>query len=110
MSKKKTWQLLNFFLLQVVEGERALGKDNHRIGKFDIRGIKPARAGDPQIEVTFEVDNNGVLQVTAKDLGRGASETITITNDQNRSVYMLYSRTPIYRTPIYREDKSPIPR
>lgn len=70
--------------IEVVEGERALGKDNHRIGKFDIRGIKPARAGDPQIEVTFEVDNNGVLQVTAKDLGRGATETITITNDQNR--------------------------
>ena len=66
-----------------------MGKDNHRIGKFDIRGIKPAKAGNPQIEVTFEVDNNGVLQVTAKDLGRGTSESITITNDQNRLVLLL---------------------
>eukprot|EP00116_Pleurobrachia_bachei_P001554 sb/3461816/ len=80
------YEHFHFHIIYVVEGERALGKDNHRIGKFDIKGIKPARAGEPQIEVTFEVDNNGVLQVTAKDLGRGASETITITNDQNRQL------------------------
>jgi molecular chaperone DnaK (HSP70) len=70
--------------VEVMEGERPMGADNHKLGKFEITGIAPARAGIPQIEVTFEVDNNGVLHVSAKDMARGKTESITINNDQNR--------------------------
>merc|ERR1719436_1126004 len=59
-------------------------KDNHLLGKFDLTGIPPAPRGVPQIEVTFEIDANGVLQVSAEDKGAGNKEKITITNDQNR--------------------------
>merc|ERR1712008_44757 len=70
--------------IQVYEGERAMTKDNHQLGKFDLTGIPPAPRGVPQVEVTFEVDANGILQVAAEDKGTGAKEKITITNDQNR--------------------------
>ena len=59
-------------------------KDNHQLGKFDLTGIPPAPRGVPQIEVTFEIDANGILQVSAEDKGTGNREKIVITNDQNR--------------------------
>eukprot|EP00794_Sanderia_malayensis_P016021 gene16021-17640_t len=70
--------------IQVFEGERPMTKDNHILGKFDLNGIPPAPRGVPQIEVTFEIDVNGILRVTAEDKGTGNKEKITITNDQNR--------------------------
>ncbi len=70
--------------IQVFEGERPMTKDNHLLGKFDLNGIPPAPRGVPQIEVTFEIDVNGILRVTAEDKGTGNKEKITITNDQNR--------------------------
>merc|ERR1712176_692001 len=70
--------------IQVFEGERPMTKDNHLLGKFDLTGIPPAARGVPQIEVTFEIDVNGILRVSAEDKGTGTKEKITITNDQNR--------------------------
>merc|ERR1712109_182587 len=71
-------------LIQVYEGERAMTKDNHMLGKFDLTGIPPAPRGVPQIEVTFDVDANGILNVTAVDKSSGKSNKITITNDKGR--------------------------
>lgn len=70
--------------IQVYEGERPMTKDNHLLGKFDLTGIPPAPRGIPQIEVSFEIDANGILQVSAEDKGTGNREKIVITNDQNR--------------------------
>merc|ERR1719165_13536 len=70
--------------IQVYEGERPMTKDNHKLGQFDVTGIAPAPRGQPQIEVTFEIDSNGILNVGAEDKGTGASEKITITNDKGR--------------------------
>jgi L1 cell adhesion molecule like protein len=70
--------------IQVYEGERAMTKDNNLMGRFDLTGIPPAPRGVPQIEVTFNVDANGILQVTAKDSSTGRSNNITITNDKGR--------------------------
>merc|ERR1712179_375030 len=70
--------------IQVFEGERPMTKDNHLLGKFDLNNIPPAPRGVPQIEVTFEIDVNGILVVPAEDKGTGSKEKITITNDQNR--------------------------
>ena len=70
--------------IQVFEGERPLTKDNHLLGQFDLTGIPPAPRGVPQIEVTFEIDQNGIMGVAAKDVGTGKSEHITITNDKGR--------------------------
>merc|ERR1712024_116405 len=63
---------------------RPMTKDNHMLGKFDITGIPPAPRGVPQIEVTFEIDANGTMIVSAEDKGTGNKEKITITNDNNR--------------------------
>jgi len=71
-------------LIQVYEGERSLTKDNNLLGKFELTGIPPAPRGVPQIEVTFELDANGILKVSAGDKGTGKSESITITNDKGR--------------------------
>ena len=71
-------------LIQVFEGERAMTKDNHILGKFELSGIPPAPRGVPQIEVTFEIDANGILQVSAEDKGTGKSEKITITAEKGR--------------------------
>ncbi|CRG98100.1 heat shock protein 70, putative [Plasmodium gallinaceum] len=71
-------------LIQVFEGERALTKDNHLLGKFELSGIPPAQRGVPKIEVTFTVDKNGILHVEAEDKGTGKSKGITITNDKGR--------------------------
>merc|ERR1712107_116990 len=74
----------NTVTIQVFEGERPMTKDNHLLGKFDLTNIPPAPRGVPQIEVTFEIDANGILVVSAEDKGTGNKEKITITNDQNR--------------------------
>jgi heat shock protein 5 len=71
-------------LIQVFEGERAMTKDNNLLGKFELTGIPPAPRGVPQIEVSFELDANGILKVSAGDKGTGKSESITITNDKGR--------------------------
>jgi heat shock protein 5 len=70
--------------IQVYEGERPLTKDNNLLGKFDLTGIPPAPRGVPQIEVTFEIDANGILKVSASDKGTGKSESIQIQNDKGR--------------------------
>lgn len=69
-------------LIQVFEGERSMTKDNHVLGKFELTGLPPAPRGVPQIEVTFEIDANGILQVSATDKGTGKAEKITITADK----------------------------
>merc|ERR1712165_426488 len=74
----------NTVTIQVFEGERPMTKDNHQLGKFDLTNIPPAPRGVPQIEVTFEIDANGILVVSAEDKGTGSKGKITITNDQNR--------------------------
>ena len=70
--------------IQVYEGERAMTRDNHLLGKFDLTGIPPAPRGVPQIEVTFDIDANGILNVSAVDKSSGKQEKITITNDKGR--------------------------
>merc|ERR1712142_252259 len=71
--------------IQVYEGERAMTKDNNLLGKFELTGIPPAPRGVPQIEVTFDVDANGILNVNAEDKSTGKANKITITNDKGRS-------------------------
>jgi L1 cell adhesion molecule like protein len=71
-------------LIQVYEGERTMTKDNNMLGKFELSGIPPAPRGVPQIEVTFDVDANGILNVSACDKSTGKSQKITITNDKGR--------------------------
>merc|ERR1712097_208373 len=71
-------------MIQVFEGERAMTKDNHLLGKFELTGIPPAPRGVPQIEVTFEIDANGILRVSAEDKGTGKAEKITITAEKGR--------------------------
>jgi len=71
-------------LIQVFEGERAMTKDNHQLGKFELTSIPPAPRGVPQIEVSFEIDANGILQVSAVDKGTNKVEKITITADKGR--------------------------
>merc|ERR1711953_639706 len=70
--------------IQVYEGERAMTKDNHLLGKFDLTGIPPAPRGVPQIDVTFDIDANGILNVSAVDKSTNKQSKITITNDQGR--------------------------
>merc|ERR1711957_634296 len=71
-------------MIQVYEGERSMTKDCHNLGKFELTGIPPAPRGVPLIEVTFEVDANGILQVAAEDKGTGKAEKITITAEKGR--------------------------
>lgn len=70
--------------IQVYEGERSLTKDNHLLGKFELSGLPQAARGVPQIEVTFEIDANGILNVAAEDKGTGKIDKITITNEKGR--------------------------
>jgi len=71
-------------LIQVYEGERAMTKDNNQLGKFELSGIPPAPRGVPQVEVTFDIDANGILNVSAADKSTGKANKITITNDKGR--------------------------
>nr|ABO31121.1 heat shock protein 70 [Lucilia cuprina] len=71
-------------LIQVFEGERQMTKDNRLLGKFDLSGIPPAPRGVPQIEVTFDVDENSILKVSAKEMSTGKAKNITIKNDKGR--------------------------
>nr|UJQ69876.1 heat shock 70 kDa protein cognate 4 [Diamesa zernyi] len=71
-------------LIQVYEGERAMTKDNNLLGKFELSGIPPAPRGVPQVEVTFDMDANGILNVSAVDKSTGRQNKITITNDKGR--------------------------
>uniref|UniRef100_A0A671NDN8 Heat shock protein family A (Hsp70) member 8 n=1 Tax=Sinocyclocheilus anshuiensis TaxID=1608454 RepID=A0A671NDN8_9TELE len=71
-------------LIQVYEGERAMTKDNNLLGKFELTGIPPALRGVPQIEVTFDIDANGIMNVSAVDKSTGKENKITITNDKGR--------------------------
>jgi len=71
-------------LIQVYEGERAMTKDNNLLGKFELTGIPPAPRGVPQIEVTFDIDANGIMHVSAVDKSTGRENKITITNDKGR--------------------------
>jgi len=68
--------------IHVVQGERALAKDNFTLGKFQLTGIPPAPRGIPQIEVTFDIDSNGIIHVSAKDLGSGNQQAISIKGDK----------------------------
>ncbi|KAK6626591.1 hypothetical protein RUM44_009065 [Polyplax serrata] len=70
--------------IQVFEGERAMTKDNNLLGQFDLSGISPAPRGVPKIEVTFDLDTNGILNVSAKEFSTGNSKNITIKNDKGR--------------------------
>merc|ERR1739841_340097 len=71
-------------LIQVFEGERAMTKDNNILGKFQLDGIPPAPRGVPQIEVTYDIDANGILNVTAVEKSKGVSKSIQIKNDSDR--------------------------
>ncbi|GAM27492.1 hypothetical protein SAMD00019534_106680 [Acytostelium subglobosum LB1] len=71
-------------LIQVFEGERQMTRDNNLLGKFELSGIPPAPRGVPQIEVTFDIDANGILNVSAEDKSTGKVQKITITNDKGR--------------------------
>jgi len=70
--------------IQVFEGERQLTKDCNQLGKFNLEGIPPAPRGVPQIEITYDIDANGILNVSAVEKGTGKVEKITITNDKGR--------------------------
>lgn len=71
-------------LIKIFEGERQLTKDNHKLGEFNLEGIPPAPRGVPQIEVSFDVDENGIMNVSAVDKSTNKSNKITITNDKGR--------------------------
>jgi heat shock protein 5 len=71
-------------MIQVFQGERAMTKDNVQLGKFELTGLPPAPRGQPQIEVTFEIDANGIVSVSAQDKATGVTEQITITADKGR--------------------------
>ena len=76
---------MQIFGISIALGHSAnILKDNNQLGKFELTGIPPAPRGVPQIEVSFELDANGILKVTAGDKGTGKSESITITNDKGR--------------------------
>ncbi|KAG0427489.1 hypothetical protein HPB47_025471 [Ixodes persulcatus] len=70
--------------IQVYEGERTMTKDNHHLGRFELTGIPPAPRGVPKIEVTFDIDQNGILNVSARDESTGHAQSICITNEKGR--------------------------
>jgi L1 cell adhesion molecule like protein len=70
--------------IKIFQGERAMTKDNKILGQFDLSGIPPAPRGVPKIDITLDIDANGILNVSAEEKGTGKSSKITITNDQNK--------------------------
>merc|ERR1719288_660168 len=98
--------------IAVFEGERSLVKDNHQLGKFDLTGIPPAARGVPQIEVTFEIDENSILTVTGVEKGVGKSETISITNDKGRltkeEIEQMIADAEKFAEKLSEDDKSTI--
>merc|ERR1712176_460013 len=70
--------------IDIYEGERPMTKDNHMLGKFELKGIPPAKSGVPEIEVCFDIDANGILNVSAEDKGTGNKNQVTINNEQGR--------------------------
>ena len=84
-------------ILKVFEGERTMTRDNNILGKFELSGIPPAPRGIPQIEVSFDVDANGILNVTAVDKSTGKENKITITNDKGKINFKCVS---IFRTSL----------
>ncbi|KAL7811430.1 molecular chaperone bip1 [Trichoderma aethiopicum] len=93
-------------LIQVFEGERSMTKDNNLLGKFELTGIPPAPRGVPQIEVSFELDANGILKVSAHDKGTGKQESITITNDKGRLTQEEIDRMVAEAEKFAEEDKA----
>jgi heat shock protein 5 len=93
-------------LIQVYEGERSMTKDNNILGKFELTGIPPAPRGVPQIEVSFELDANGILKVSAHDKGTGKGESITITNDKGRLTQEEIDRMVAEAEKYAEEDKA----
>jgi len=82
-------------LIQVFEGEREMTKDNHLLGKFELAGIPPAARGVPQIEVSFEVDANGILTVSASDKGTCVHFFYLASFDEADNVYLTVARKNI---------------
>ncbi|KAI1504678.1 heat shock protein 70 family [Biscogniauxia marginata] len=93
-------------LIQVYEGERSMTKDNNLLGKFELTNIPPAPRGVPQIEVSFELDANGILKVSAHDKGTGKTESITITNDKGRLTQEEIERMVAEAEKYAEEDKA----
>ncbi|KAK0707502.1 heat shock protein 70 family [Lasiosphaeris hirsuta] len=93
-------------LIQVYEGERSMTKDNNLLGKFELTSIPPAPRGVPQIEVSFELDANGILKVSAHDKGTGKGESITITNDKGRLTQEEIDRMVAEAEKYAEEDKA----
>jgi heat shock protein 1/8 len=89
--------------IRVFEGERAMTKDNNLLGTFDLTGIPPAPRGIPKIEVTFDMDANGILNVSAKDTSSGNSKNITIKNDKGRLSQKDIDRM-VYEAEQYKEE------
>ena len=90
-------------LIQVYEGERAMTKDNNLLGKFELTSIPPAPRGAPQIEVPFDIDANGILNVAATDKSSGRENKITITNDKGRLSKEEIERM-VYEADKYRDE------
>jgi heat shock protein 5 len=93
-------------LIQVFEGERSMTKDNNLLGKFELTGIPPAPRGVPQIEVSFDLDANGILKVSAADKGTGKAESITINNDKGRLTQEEIDRMVAEAEQFAEEDKA----
>ncbi|KAL1470697.1 hypothetical protein MTO96_024113 [Rhipicephalus appendiculatus] len=87
--------------IQVYEGERAMTKDNHHLGRFELTGIPPAPRDVPKIELTFDIDHNGILNVSARDESTGHAKSICITNDKGRlsdtKIERMLTEAELYR-------------
>ena len=93
-------------LIQVFEGDRAMTKDNNLFGKFELTGIPPAPRGIPQIEVTFDIDANGILNVSSVDKSTGKENKITITNDKGKTTKLFFFNFCIFGKGLVKKNKS----